>query len=539
LELEEDDDDDDDDDEEADTPSLLIKPAFCNCASTSISNETSHESNIRSSSMDSVQLRYACDRCRGHKLRCERKDFRPGTDKCERCTKARVNCVTSPPLRMGRPRHKTPSSTSLGAAFSDTVDLDLLLNTSSSHSPLHPAFQPQHIAVCSSSSTSLSPLVTPPPTSDPSYSSDGKDKLQSANALFDYDWGSEHMFVDPSLFRDFRDDYHGTETQTSNPAALKNEYLEKLANLSSALFKQLNLINSNQAAQSSYFPSPSLSSATSNLENVPHSEVTPNGSRYPIGPILESSQKFLGILKYFLLSSSIRPPSSQKSRSETTDSDREREDETSNTKATSGSANPHQPSSNPPSLRPGPAPTVLSHSTLPDFPGLRDPSMSAKPGPHHLDLPTILSILTCYVSLIRVYRSILTQIYNVLQTSNPPSPLGLPPILPGLSLDGFNLEHHYSLQINILTQVSMDLLQRIEKAVAALAGGETVGDAAGAFGLTGGYTSLLEMVVRQEALKEGQGEQGSMESLRLLVKKIKRSLEENVCLQMEEAEVPA
>lgn len=78
----------------------------------------------------------------------------------------------------------------------------------------------------------------------------------------------------------------------------------------------------------------------------------------------------------------------------------------------------------------------------------------------------------------------------------------------------------------------MDLLQRIERAVAALAGGEMVGDAAGAFGWKGGYTSLLEMVVREEA----PGEQGGMESLRVLVRNIKRSLEENVCMQLEEAE---
>ena len=343
---------------------------------------------------------------------------------------------------------------------------------------------------------------------------------------FDYDWGSEHMFVDSSLFQDFQGDYHETETQTSDPTALKHEYLEKLANLSTTLFKQLNCIVSSQTTETPYFPSPPPSSMTPK---------TPSGSRYPIGQILESTQKVLRILKYFLLSSSIKPPSSQQSRSETTDPDWECENEPSNANATSNSTNPHQPRSKIPDLDRGPDAEALSQSTLTNFSGRLNPSPLANPPPHQLDLPTILSVLTCYVTLIRVYRSILTQIYHVLQTSNPPSPLGLPPILPGLSLDGFHLEQHYSLQINILTQVSMDLLHRIEKAVAALAGGETVGDAAGAFGLTGGYTSLLEMVVRQEAPREGQGELGGMESLRALVRKIKRSLEENVCMQMEEA----
>ena len=433
---------------------------------------------------------------------------------------------------MCRPRHKKPGSTSLGNTAPDTFDLDMLLNTSSGCSALEPAFQLQHVAVSNSSTTPMSPTVTPPLAVDSVYSSDGNDKLQPVDPLLDCEWDSEHLFVESSLFQDFQNNYHEAETKPSYSPASKQEYLEKLANRSSVLFKQLNHIDSSQTAGAAYIPSPLSSSMTSTLDDCSRDTMTSKGSRYPIGQILESSQKFLGILKYFLLSSSIKPPSSQQSHSEATNSDWEREDKTPNTKASSSSSNPHPRGSNSPNPSPGPDPTIPSQSAVPNFSSLLNPSTLANSPLLHLDLPTILSILTCYVSLIRVYRSILTGIYNVLQSSNPPSPLGLPPILPGLSLDGFHLEHHYSLQINILTQVSMDLLQRIERAVAALAGGEMVGDAAGAFGWKGGYTSLLEMVVREEA----PGEQGGMESLRVLVRNIKRSLEENVCMQLEEAE---
>lgn len=39
-----------------------------------------------------LSRRYACDRCRNHKLRCNR-DFMSPRDPCLRCRKARVNCT--------------------------------------------------------------------------------------------------------------------------------------------------------------------------------------------------------------------------------------------------------------------------------------------------------------------------------------------------------------------------------------------------------------------------------------------------------------
>jgi hypothetical protein len=43
--------------------------------------------------------RYACDRCRGHKLRCLR-DI--GGDSCQRCLKAKVKCNISVGKRVGK-----------------------------------------------------------------------------------------------------------------------------------------------------------------------------------------------------------------------------------------------------------------------------------------------------------------------------------------------------------------------------------------------------------------------------------------------------
>lgn len=46
--------------------------------------------------------RFACDRCRGQKLRCVRDDKKHET--CIRCLRMNAVCITNSPLRMGRPR---------------------------------------------------------------------------------------------------------------------------------------------------------------------------------------------------------------------------------------------------------------------------------------------------------------------------------------------------------------------------------------------------------------------------------------------------
>lgn len=58
-------------------------------------------SNEGLSSPGSSSKRFACDRCRGQKLRCVRECASHET--CKRCFRVGAVCVTSPPLRMGRP----------------------------------------------------------------------------------------------------------------------------------------------------------------------------------------------------------------------------------------------------------------------------------------------------------------------------------------------------------------------------------------------------------------------------------------------------
>ncbi|KAF3893680.1 Zn(2)-C6 fungal-type domain-containing protein [Trichophyton interdigitale] len=52
---------------------------------------------------ETTRLRMACDRCHAHKLRCLRSESTEPGSRCERCRRAAVQCVYSPPNRLGRP----------------------------------------------------------------------------------------------------------------------------------------------------------------------------------------------------------------------------------------------------------------------------------------------------------------------------------------------------------------------------------------------------------------------------------------------------
>ena len=47
----------------------------------------------------SLSRRYACDRCRGHKLRCDRDLTSPIDKPCHRCERARAECTITSSLR--------------------------------------------------------------------------------------------------------------------------------------------------------------------------------------------------------------------------------------------------------------------------------------------------------------------------------------------------------------------------------------------------------------------------------------------------------
>jgi hypothetical protein len=77
------------------------------------------------------------------------------------------------------------------------------------------------------------------------------------------------------------------------------------------------------------------------------------------------------------------------------------------------------------------------------------------------DIPSMFSLFSCFVCLIRIYRTNFSAILDSM-----PMLLGLqrpvPQLLPGLNLGGFSLENRLDLQVQLLLQVSNEMLSNLE-----------------------------------------------------------------------------
>ena len=86
-----------------------------------------------------------------------------------------------------------------------------------------------------------------------------------------------------------------------------------------------------------------------------------------------------------------------------------------------------------------------------------------KPSHGTVDMPTTLTILTCYTWLLQSYDTIFLRIHTSLLSQSKISPQSIPAILPGLHIGGFDLGDRNDLQMEILIQVSSKMLERIEE----------------------------------------------------------------------------
>ena len=75
-----------------------------------------------------------------------------------------------------------------------------------------------------------------------------------------------------------------------------------------------------------------------------------------------------------------------------------------------------------------------------------------------LEIPTLLSILSCYAHILQSYDNLFTPILDAVTRPTPT----VPPTLTGLRLDGFELDGHHTLQLECLINVSFNLIEKIE-----------------------------------------------------------------------------
>lgn len=181
-----------------------------------------------------------------------------------------------------------------------------------------------------------------------------------------------------------------------------------------------------------------------------------------------------------------------------------------------------------------------------------------------IDYPTMMMLSTAYGSLVRLHRiwleGILATLENALTRQNTyfkskalPYMLDgystdfeilpdLPTLLPDLMVDGFNVSGHRTIQIKIVSEISLELLWRAERSLASLAASHRSSKSA----VEGGYMGLLRTMLSQEATESQRSsdepataEYCGWKSLQHLAKQIRQKTRRNFCLQLEEAGLDA
>lgn len=323
--------------------------------------------------------RSACDRCRGHKLRCERLAT---SLQCRRCLKAHANCVTSAALKSGRPAHLYMQNEE---HVTDQLDVDAI--------PIDVQLRNQEVSLT---------FPTPPSTdlaraleSDTTIRNEmiDMDMFGSPSALhsFDVTWAD--------LFEQRSNSAHNGEVQpgdTGNAHSRRNlpsdknlDLMKRLGELQIKILTDLETVKSCETAGNC----PSTPTVTESGQN----------SNYLIGHMLDNSTTLLGILDCF-------------------------------------------------------QPLSQANTPVSDGDGTNAGKSDDRP---YCDTPLMLSLISCYVSLVRIYRTILSCIYDSLPFFLGPSGPKCE-LFPGLDLGGFRLATRIDLQILILLQVSEDMLDRIE-----------------------------------------------------------------------------
>jgi Fungal Zn(2)-Cys(6) binuclear cluster domain len=488
----------------------------------------------RQRSEESSSRRYACDRCRAHKLRCERDGGAGVLQPCRRCIKARVRCTTGRALRTGRPSQvskvtRAPQSSSTqtsagGPALSIHSDVQ---NSVSHLSPSDP--NGLNAFVYSGSSPGLDEFASDALDIDSAFCTNrtgggANEDLVSCdlggptwspvrNAIWQPNSIAGHgtsgqlddfvdFSIDPQLPCPSLESASGGQTGTSDAKSaapnndIREECLRKLADLHAGLLRDLNFIKNCKKANESDCSGPtsrnSTDEANEDAKNYTH----------PIGSILNSCEKFIEILQYFARSPS-RHSTSWPSYSPF-DSASTRCEPDNSLAYPNDAASSSLTFSTPSSSRKGPS-TDWSMSSF-DF----GCSTTSSTGMLQCDVPTTFSILTCYVCVVRIFRIIFSCIYSSL-LSAPASQARLPSLFPGLQLHGFQLETHLNLQIQILVHVSDKMLSKIDRMLG-IQDGRGRGDGGILEQTTS--TTLLQMMMKEEAIETPNDTGGGVKSLR-------------------------
>ena len=459
--------------------------------------------------------RSACDRCRAHKLRCLRAESTTDAlTPCRRCSKAGAICSTGISGRPGR-----PSRSARGEKQQDAINANVpgslghLDSAEPAPSWLHDwdnVFQP-------STGSEESPQHHPGTLGlqgdnfvdrpDPGTASGDSIHLGAGSFEFESLLNMTHM--DPlgniqDNDMDFEtNDYlaghqptsagdqlsHQLEAAGNIPEIhfektdLKEQILRRLADLHSSLLADLNIMRDVGKCPCQRSSRVSLASSQRNSDGKTEEY------NFLIGRMLNKAETFVSILQQ------LSPPVSSKSDAGLggSESDSDRSDEDQDLMNTFTSRHNEVAPIEPDSIT-----FKASSSSL------------------RCDVPMTLSILTCYVCLIRIYRTLFSSIHTALVISKERN-MELPPLFPGMKLGGFVPRMNF--QVQILVQISTNLLNKIDEALGV---SDSQSPARKGVGILDQTVSagLLQTMMKEEATEGLENGDPSKESPREIFRKL-------------------
>ena len=487
---------------------------------------------------DQLPRRSACDRCRAHKLRCLRDE---GTidvlNPCQRCSKARVACSTGISGRSGRP------SKSVKEKYTKTSAANILGNVEHSHS------------ATSSSQPGPTPLSIPLQSHNEAFETSPAWLLDWDNMLQPSSGGSneppqDHTFIAGATDQDAgllvtgamnfersldlghsnslgisQNDVMNLEGQGFGPAHesssemvpdvygnqftpphveqtaeipdtyleiidLKEEVLRRLADLHSGLLADLNLMRDVGKCPCKHTSRVALASSQRNADGKTEEY------NFLIGRMLNKAEIFVSILQHFTAPSPTQSSSGiGASESESGRSDEDQELMNAFTSWNTG-ATPHALDLT----------SFESSASSAHLPGAR----------LRCDVPMTLSILTCYVCLVRIYRTLFSSIHAALLIARERN-MELPPLFPGLKLGGFAPQMNF--QVQILVQISTRLLNQIDEALGLPDQDSQTKKRVGILDQTGS-AGLLQTMIKEEAFEGLENGDPSKESPKEIFRKL-------------------
>ncbi|PYH95721.1 hypothetical protein BO71DRAFT_397810 [Aspergillus ellipticus CBS 707.79] len=442
--------------------------------------------------MNPESRRSACDRCRGQKLRCVRPVPGEGdhhaVEPCRRCLRAGTECIDSSASSLYH--HPWAGSARIYESIAvATTALDAAPAAPVESVPAKrkrvPPFLEQdfHPIPEHHRDTSTGPvLAVPDPSSAVAQQPFGVEPLgfgmglglgmiagHQADQFIDTPFLDPTMtastIVHPAVNLDLPPHSESTCTGT------KADCLQSLSRLNFHILHDASRIRSTPLAD--------ILCSFSAWPDSRQSQPEP-GMQNSIGRVLDLTQAFLNILQSLKLAlSPSAPPSSLRSPASSTSSDHPYSEYYTDLHGRPMSFAQCQ------SIN-------LNHiQFLQSTPSPNTPTPASCAG---LDMPTTMSILTCYIWLLHTYGTILDRIYDSLSATELTSPIpsssfppstaahfpppaaattpivttptptpSIPSVLPGLHIGGFDLTSHRDLQLEILLQLIAKMLGRVEQ----------------------------------------------------------------------------